>query len=851
MYYNQEISSLLSDLNTSLEGLDKDTVIKHREKYGKNELQEAKKKSAFIIFLEQFKDLLVIILIVAAIISAITGNLESTIIIIAVIVLNAILGTLQYIKAEKSLDSLKKLSAPNAKVLRSGNLVEIPAYELVVGDIINLEAGDVVPSDARLIDSYSLKVNESALTGESEAVEESSELIEKDSVALGDQFNMVFSSSLVTYGRGKAVVTAVGNGTELGKIADLISNTKERKTPLQVNMDNFSKNLSIIITIICVIVMGLSLYRGETILNALLFAVALAVAAIPEALSSIITISLAIGTSRMAKENAIVKQLKAVEGLGCVSIICSDKTGTLTQNKMTVEDIFCEDENKEKLLLSSILCNDTAFADNEPLGDPTETALVNYYMKEHDDYFDIMEKYKRLAELPFDSDRKLMSTLHFIDNEHILFVKGAPDILISRCSYIRKNSEILPITQDIKNEILSKNDDYSNNALRVLAFAEKKIENNRELSHDDENDLIFLGLEAQMDPPRVESAPAVADCKKAGIKPIMITGDHKVTASAIARKIGILEPGDEAITGLELDSLSEDELLTRLPHISVYARVSPDNKIRIVKAWQSLGHIVAMTGDGVNDAPALKQSDIGIAMGITGTEVSKDAASMILTDDNFATIIKSVLNGRNIYENIINAIKFLLSGNTAGIFAVLFASIMGLPAPFAAVHLLFINLLTDSLPALAISMEPSNPKLIENMPRKSDETIISKGFLADIGAQGFLIAVSTMAAFYIGLKTDSFTAMTMAFCTLCLARLWHGFNSRGKSSIFKLGITSNMFTVGAFFLGLGLLALIIFVPFLSHAFSVADLTWNQIGYIALLAFAPTLLIQIKKMALNR
>ena len=648
MYYNQELSSLLADLDTSLNGLDEDTAARHREKYGKNELQETGKKSAFIIFLEQFKDLLVIILIAAAIISAITGNLESTIIIIAVIVLNSILGTVQYVKAEKSLDSLKKLSAPNAKVLRGGSLVEIPAYELVVGDIIHLETGDVVPSDARLIESYSLKANESALTGESESVEKSNKLIKSDSVALGDQFNMVFSSSLVTYGRGKAVVTTVGNGTELGKIADLISNTKERKTPLQVNMDNFSKNLSIIITVICVIVMGLSLYRGETVLDALLFAVALAVAAIPEALSSIITISLAIGTSKMAKENAIVKQLKAVEGLGCVSIICSDKTGTLTQNKMTVEDVFCDEDNKSRLLLSSILCNDTAFADNDLLGDPTETALVSYYMDSHDDYFETMEKYKRLSELPFDSDRKLMSTLHFIDGEYIMFVKGAPDVLISRCSFVKKGGEVIPITQNMKEEIISKNDDYSNNALRVLAFAEKKIEENRELSHSDEGDLIFLGLEAQMDPPRVESAPAVENCKKAGIKPIMITGDHRVTASAIAKKIGILEPDDEAVTGLELDELSDDELLKRLPHISVYARVSPDNKIRIVKAWQSLGHIVAMTGDGVNDAPALKQSDIGIAMGITGTEVSKDAASMILTDDNFATIIKSVLNGRNI-----------------------------------------------------------------------------------------------------------------------------------------------------------------------------------------------------------
>ena len=851
MFYNKSSEEVLKELESSTDGLSEAQVTDHREKYGENKLQEKKKKSTLLVFAEQFKDLLVIILIVAALISIATGDVESTVVILAVITLNAILGTVQYVKAEKSLESLKKLSAPVAKVIRDGQQLEIPASELVVGDIIKLEAGDVVPSDGRLLEAYSLKINESALTGESEAVEKDPSVIDSEKVALGDQKNMVFSSSLVTYGRGLAVITAVGHDTELGKIADLISNTAERKTPLQVNMDNFSKKLSIIIILICVLVFGLSVYRGETIMDALLFAVALAVAAIPEALSSIITISLAIGTSRMAKENAIVKELKAVEGLGCVSIICSDKTGTLTQNKMTVEDVYCYPTNKQTLLISSIMCNDTAIVDGETFGDPTETAFVDYYMANNDDYTEMMATHPRIGELPFDSERKLMSTLHDMEGKITMYTKGAPDVLIERCGYfLDANGQVALLNEEEKEKIKQKNFDYSSGGLRVLAFAMKTYDALKELDFDDEKDLVFIGLEAEMDPPRVESAPAVADCIKAGIKPIMITGDHKVTASAIAKKIGILQDGDKAITGPELDEMDDETLAKELPHISVYARVSPDNKIRIVNAWQELGHIVAMTGDGVNDAPALKQADIGIAMGITGTEVSKDASAMILTDDNFATIIKSVLNGRNIYANIKNAIKFLLSGNAAGIFSVLYASLAGLPAPFAAVHLLFINLLTDSLPALAISMEPSNEELIKDKPRSRDESILTKAFVGEVGFQGILIAIATMAAFYIGYETSTEAAMTMAFSTLCLARLWHGFNSRGKQSIFKLGLTTNVYTIGAFFLGLILLSLVLFVPFLEEVFSVAVLSWAQIGWIALLAFLPTVVIQIKKIIVD-
>lgn len=837
MYYNKEIGDVLKEFSTGSSGLTEEAVAKSRETYGENKLYEKKKKSVLRIFAEQFKDLLVIILIIAALISMSTGNIESTVVIIAVLILNAILGTVQYVKAEKSLESLKNLSSPTAKVIRNGQPMEINAAELVCGDIIRLEAGDVVPGDARIMESHSLKVNESSLTGESEGVDKRSEAISGGTVALGDQINMVFSGSLVTYGRGIAVVTGVGTGTELGKIADLMNNTAERKTPLQITMDQFSKNLSIGILVICAGILALNVYRGMPFTDSLLFAVALAVAAIPEALSSIITISLAIGTSRMADQNAIIKQLNAVEGLGCVSIICSDKTGTLTQNKMTVEQLAVSDENKAAMLQASILCNDTAIVDGQTAGDPTETALADYYMTQFDDYDTVKKDLPRLSELPFDSDRKLMSTLHHIDGEYVMYTKGALDVILDRTE---------GLSEEEKETIRKTNFEFSNQGLRVLAFARRIIGEERTLTFDDENKLEYLGLMAEMDPPREESAQAVADCKEAGIKAIMITGDHKITASAIARRIGIMGEDDIAVTGTELDAMSDEELIEKLPHISVYARVSPDNKIRIVQAWQDQGHIVAMTGDGVNDAPALKSADVGVAMGITGTEVAKDSASMILTDDNFATIIKSVLNGRNIYANIKNAIKFLLSGNTAGILAVLYASLMALPTPFTAVQLLFINLITDSLPALAISMEPSNPALIHDKPRPRNESVLTKDTLLQIGGQGLLIGIATMAAFYIGLETSAAAASTMAFATLCFARLWHGFNSRGKQSIFKLGLFSNIYTIGAFLVGAVLLFAILLVPFFAGAFGIASLTGTQIGWICALAFAPTLVIQIIK-----
>ena len=858
-YFSIETEEILEKFNVSKDGLNEKQVDENISKYGLNELNQKKKKSVLQVFISQFKDLLIFILIAAGIISMLSNNVESTIVIFAVIILNAVLGTVQHFKAEQSLDSLKALSAPSAKVIRNGSKIEIHSKNVVPGDILVLEAGDLITADGRVIESYSLQVNESSLTGESLSVDKITEKIDKEEVALGDQKNMVFSGSLVTYGRALVLVTNTGMKTEIGKIATLMDETQEKKTPLQVTLDDFSKKLAIIILAICAIVFGLSLYRKMPVLDSLMFAVALAVAAIPEALSSIVTIVLALGTQKMAKENAIIKKIRAVEGLGSVSIICSDKTGTLTQNKMTVRKVYVDKklingseislDNKvqEYLIKNSILCNDSTSREGKEIGDPTEVALVNLGHDIEIDELNLRNEYNRLAEIPFDSDRKLMSTLHKIDGKNIMFTKGALDVILDRVKYIMTSDGVRELTLEDKNEILDVNRSLSESGLRVLSFAYRQLDEVRELTLEDEYDYTFLGLISMIDPPREESKQAVADCITAGIKPIMITGDHKITASAIAKEIGILRDGDRAIEGLEIDKMSDEELRENVEHISVYARVSPEHKIRIVKAWQDKGQIVAMTGDGVNDAPALKQADIGIAMGITGTEVSKDAASVILTDDNFATIVKSVSNGRGIYNNIKNSIKFLLSGNTSGIIAVLYSSIMALPMPFAAVHLLFINLLTDSLPAISIGMEKSNRDLLKDKPRGKNEYILNKDFLLGIGFEGLLIAIFTMVAFYIGNpKETPLTASTMAFATLCLARLFHGFNCRGKGSIFKLGVFSNKYVWYAFGVGLVLLNAVLFVPFLQNLFEVENLAFNQYVSIYVLAFIPTLIIQLKK-----
>ena len=860
-WYRESAENVLRDMGSSRSGLTQQQAEAVRKKAGENVLQEGTGKKAWQVFLEQFQDLLVIILIAAAGISMVSDNVESAVVIFAVILMNAVLGTVQHEKARKSLDSLKSLSSPSAKVIRNGQTLEIPSAQVVPGDLIALEAGDLAVADGRLLECHNLQVNESSLTGESLAVEKQAEAMETEgAVPLGDQFNMIFSGSLIIQGRAVMVATATGMHTEIGKIAALMNATGEKKTPLQISLDRFSGHLAAVIMGICALVFALSLYRKMPVLDSLMFAVALAVAAIPEALGSIVTIVQAMGTQRMARENAIIKDLKAVESLGCVSVICSDKTGTLTQNKMTVEEVFADGELMAPgqismyqkagryLVYGFTLANDARLQGEEGIGDPTELALLEMAVRAGADSEELRREMPRLEELPFDSERKLMSTVHMCDGQRVLFTKGAMDVILDRTGQmLTKNGEI-PITPAWRQRLQEQNRTWSEKGLRVLAVAYRPLEEMECCSLEAENGYVFLGMAAMMDPPRIESRPAVLSARRAGIRPVMITGDHKITAMAIAGKIGMMEEGDLALTGPELDAMKEEELDEKLENISVYARVSPEHKIRIVDAWQRKGCIVAMTGDGVNDAPALKKADIGVAMGITGTEVSKDAAAMILTDDNFATIIKAVANGRNVYRNIRHAVQFLLSGNMAGIFSVLYTSLFDLPMPFAPVHLLFINLLTDSLPAIAIGMEPQEDGLLRQPPRDPKEGILTREFLLRILLQGGLIALCTMTAFHLGLETGGAgTASTMAFAALTLARLFHGFNCRSEHSIAKLGFRGNLWSILAFETGVLLLAAVLFLPGLQVLFAVADLNLRQLVSIVALAVIPTVVIQAGKM----
>lgn len=853
MYYQKRISEVMKACETSENGLSHEEIIKRHQQFGYNILDEKKKENPFMIFLKQFQDLLVIILIIAAIISGMSGQIESTIVIVSVIIVNAILGTIQTLKAEKSLDSLKKLSVPKAKVIREGTLQEVDSTELTIGDLVQIEAGDVISGDGRIIECSSLQINESALTGEVESVDKTTDVI-TGQVVVGDQKNMVFSSSLVTNGTGRYIVTHIGTQTEIGKIASMLNNAKERKTPLQKSLDDFSGKLSIGIFFISLIVLCLNLFLAkQSLIDSLMIAVALAVAAIPEALSSIVTIVLSMSTQKMVKENAIIKNLNSVESLGCVSVICSDKTGTLTQNKMTPQTIYfynhlmkiSELDNRHHdhsvLLKSCLLCNNAVINGEQRIGDPTELALIDLVHEYTKNDIEFKHTAVRTSELPFDSDRKLMS----ISSLNHIYTKGAPDVIIKRCSTILINGIKEPITKRHLDAIEKENQRCANNGLRVLGFAYKDYRGNQ-VTLEDEHDLTFIGLVSLMDPPRIESQDAVAKCKIAGIKPIMITGDHVVTARAIATQIGIYEDGDLSIEGYELDKMSEEELDEKLPHISVYARVAPEHKIRIVKAWQKRGDIVAMTGDGVNDAPALKQSDIGVAMGITGTEVSKDAASMILTDDNFSTIVKAVITGRNVYRNIKNSINYLLSGNFAGILCVFIASLLLLPTPFFPVHLLFMNLITDSLPAIAIGMETGKNGVLKEKPRSSSDSILNKQTVLQITFEGIIIAICTMCAYLFGLKQDPLVASTMAFATICLARLLHGFNCRSNLPLTKIGFYTNRSSIYAFLIGFSLLHVILFVPFMHSLFMIQTISITQLFVIYAFALIPTIIIQTKK-----
>ena len=857
MFYQKNSVEVLNDLDSNLTGLTQEEVTSRLKNYGRNVLKEKPKTPTWKLFLESFKDPLVIILLVAAMTQVFLGDTVESLIIFAVLGINAVLGVVQTKKADSSLDSLKKLSVPEAKVIRNNEKLTISSQELVPGDIVLLETGDYVPADGRIIESQTLKVIEGMLTGESEPVLKNADTINEES-SLGDQKNMVFSGSMVVYGRATYVVTSCGMNTQVGKIANLLETAENKQTPLQQKLDDFGKKLGVAIVILAALIFALEVFRGGDLMNSFMFAIAIAVAAIPEALTSIVTIVLASGTNTMAKRQSIIRKLPAVETLGSTSVICTDKTGTLTQNKMTVVETYLYGPDSDKfngfdyikdytntnsnnsentsdgteiavcacaiqeryLSLSSILCNDSDVNEEGiEIGDPTEVALINYAEKYDVDYKSIRENYTRISEIPFDSDRKLMTTVNLIDDENIMFTKGAPDVIFKRCKYALKYDEVIEISDEILDEYKKINENFSNRALRVLAFAYKNVSNEFKPSLDNENNLILIGLMAMIDPPREEVFDAVKEAKSSGIKTIMITGDHKTTAAAIAREIGIMEKDDLALTGQELDSLTDEELDNKLEKISVYARVSPENKIRIVKAWQKKGKVTAMTGDGVNDAPALKQANIGIGMG-SGTEVAKDASAMVLVDDNFATIVNAIEVGRTVYNNIKKSITYLFSGNLGGIIAILFAVFAGWANPFTTIQLLFINLVTDSLPAIALGFEKPEKDTMNKPPRDPNESILCKDTLKVVLTRGSIIGIVTILAQYIGMQTSDALGAAMAFITITLSRIIQTFAARSNSeTILSLGVTSNKYALGAVIICLGMLSLT-FLPFMRGIFAI-------------------------------
>ena len=895
-WFNKEIQEIEKELKTDKEkGLKEEQITQIREQKGYNELQAGKKKTILQRFIDQFKDFSIIVLIIAAIVSGIVGvsqgeGIADTIIILIVVLVNAIIGVAQENKAEKSLEALQKLSNHVSKVIRNGNLQVIESRELVPGDIVVLDTGDYIPADLRIIEESNLKTQESSLTGESVPVEKNAQIIKETEVGIGDRKNMLFSSSLVTYGRGKGIVVETGMTTEVGKIAGMINSTEKQETPLQQKLNKLGKTLGIAAIIICVIIFVIGLIQGKELIPMFMTAVSLAVAAIPEGLVAVSTIVLAIGVQKMVKRNAIVKRLPAVETLGSSTVICSDKTGTLTQNKMTVEKIFWNDatrdteniqedeidEELKKLVYASMLCNDTKISKEGKLtGDPTETALVDMAFNLSFDP-SIYDKTQRVEEIPFDSERKLMTTINQVNGKYIVYTKGGIDELLRRCNSYEINNEIHNDLDNYINKIREKNEEMAREALRVLGCAYKEIDHipTKEEMKTIEKDLIFIGMVGMIDPPREEAKVAVEKCKTAGIKVVMITGDHKITATAIAKKLGILENEDEAITGSELEHMTDEELEKNVRKYSVYARVSPEHKVRIVKAWQKNGEIVAMTGDGVNDSPALKKADIGCAMGVVGTDVAKEAADVILTDDNFATVVSAVEEGRRIYDNILKVIQFLLSSNVGEIVVLLFATLL---TPLFSkwfgitdissleillpIHILWINLVTDSLPALALAFDPANSDIMERKPVKPGKGIFTKGMTWRIAYQGAMIGLLTLVAFMIGLGTTTTpinglsldeskieVGQTMAFITLALSELVHVFNVRNnKRSVFKTGIFNNMKLIGAVIASAMFMVVILAIPGLREIFSIPILPTENIIELILLVFAPLVIVEIFKL----
>lgn len=855
---------VLEKLNTTEKGISKEEVEKRQKEYGYNEFQEKKSKSMFERFIEQFKDFLIIILIVAAVISGALGEIPDAVIILIVVVLNAVLGIIQENKAEESLKALKKMAAPIANVIRNGVITEVPARELVPGDVVLLEAGKYVPADLRLIEAANLKIEESSLTGESVPVEKNTEIIENPDVPLGDRKNLAFMSSMVTYGRGKGVVISTGMKTEIGKIADMISKFEEESTPLQKKLEEVGKWLGIAAIGICGIMFLVGVIEGRDVFQMFMTSVSLAVAAIPEGLPAVVTIVLAVGVQKMAKRNAIIRKLPAVETLGCATVICSDKTGTLTQNRMTVKKMysiegFSDDiEDCKRILYIANLCNDTQIVDEDgkfkTIGDPTETALIDIALGAGIDKRELENKYLRVDEIPFDSDRKLMTTFNKDDVEIVANIKGAPDILISRCRYILENDSIRDITQEDIEKIQSANEEMASKALRVLAVGFKHMPV-VEKQHAEE-DIVFAGLIGMIDPPREEAKDAVSLCKTAGIKPVMITGDHKATAVAIARELGILNDEKESTTGAELEKMSQEELIKRVKDYSVYARVSPEHKVRIVDAWKSNGQIVAMTGDGVNDAPALKMANIGAAMGITGTDVAKEAADMILTDDNFATVVSAVEEGRTIFSNIKKSIHYLLSCNIGEIITLFIATVIGYPEPLLPIHILWVNLVTDSLPALALGMEPAENGVMDQPPRDPNEGVFGSGLGLKISLQGVLVGAVTLFAYFYGLlyggeatkEAAIEAARSMAFFTLSLSQLVHSFNARyEKKSVIANGMFKNKYLNIAVLVSLLIQFGVLLTPSIRNIFKVRILTITEVLVVVLCSITPLLAVEAVKL----